>query len=424
MKVSVTETGSCRRSLSVDVPPDAVEAEFERVRRNFARKVKLDGFRQGKVPRHILDQRYGKEIEQEVVEQLIHSASEDAIHEAGLRPLHAPVLKDYKFARATGLSFVTEFEVRPRVTASGYRGLKITRQPVEVKETDVLHALDTLRERHARFEPIESRGVETGDHVLMDVEGSFEPGQGEPFSSPDAFFEIGSAGPHPEFTDEIHGMKLGEERTFGVKYPSDHPTAGLAGKRVIYKVKVKDVKVRHLPELNDEFAKELGSFDSLTALRERVREDLTAGATAREKDEARRQALDRIVEAHSAIEVPEALVDDQIEGYVEEVMRSMVARGMDPREARVDWEEIRREQREPARKSVRAMLLLDAIAEQEKLQTDDAELVATIEREAARRKTSPSALRAKWDKEGRTDSLKRQILREKVLDFLLSSANI
>ena len=424
MKVSVTETSACRRSLSVDLPVEVVEAEIEKTCREFTRKVRIDGFRQGKIPRHVLEQRFGKEIEQEVVEHLIHSCSATALDEAGLHPLHTPILKDYKFGRKTGLSFVTEFEVRPKIAISGYRGLKVKREQVELKEVDVLKALDTLRERHARYEGVEGRGLEPGDHALMNVEGSFEPGAGEPLSRQDVLVEIGSAGPHPEFTDEVRGMTPGEGRTFGVNYPQDHPSGEVAGKRVVYTVRLKEIKIKRLPDLDDEFARELGSFDSLAALREKVREDLLEGAKARERDEARRQLLDQLVDANSSMDLPDALVDDQIEGYIEDVMRSMIAQGIDPRQANVDWDAMRREQRDPARRSVRAMLILDAIAEQESLKTDDAELNEAIEKEAARRRQSASALRARWEKDGRVDALKRQILREKVLDFLLGSANI
>src|SRR5262245_23803167 len=171
MKVSVNDVSACRRSLSVDLPPDVVEAEYENACRDFARRVKLDGFRQGKVPRRIVEQRYGREIEQEVVEHLIRKYSEKAIDETGLQPLHAPVLKDYKFGRATGLSFEAEFEVRPKITVSGYKGLKVSRREVSVTEMDVQKALDELRERRARYEPVEGRGVEAGDHALMDLSG-------------------------------------------------------------------------------------------------------------------------------------------------------------------------------------------------------------------------------------------------------------
>ena len=424
MKHTVTEPSACKRSLAVEVPPEVVEAEYDKACREFGRKVRLDGFRKGKVPRHILETRFGKEIEQEVVEHLIHDSTQTAIDDAGLSPLHTPVLKDYKFERGKGLSFTTEFEVRPKVTAHGYRGLKIERKPVEVNEVDVLGALDDLRERRARYEGVEDRGVAPGDWILADVSGTVDGAEGEAFSKEDAFFEVGSAGPHPEMSDEIRDMRPGTERTFGVKYPQDHPSSEVAGKRIVYRVKLKEIKTKRLPEIGDEFAREVGPFGSLEELRRKVQEDLQELAASREKSEARRQVFERILEANPDIEVPDTLVDDSVEGFVEEMVHSMVAQGVDPRTARVDWEEMRRRQRDPARRSVRGMLLLDAIAEQEKISVDPADFDAAVDRDAARRGVAPDVLRAKWQKEGRIDALKRQILREKVLDFLLSSSII
>jgi len=422
MKVSVTEISACKRSLSVTVPPETVGAEFDKAFRVFAGRIKIDGFRKGKVPRHLVQQRFGKEIEQEVIETLIRRHSVSALEEAKLRPLHAPVLKDYKFGKSDGLSFVAEFEVRPEVKASGYRSISVARKPVNVGELDVQKELDDLRERKARFEGVEGRGAAPGDFILADIKGTFREGEGEALDHPDAFFEIGSVGPHPELTDELRGMKPGESRTFGVSYPSDHPSSPLAGKRVVFEIALKEIKTKHLAELNEDLARDLGA-ETLDELRKRVQDDLLHAAMERERAEARRSALDQILEANPSLEVPDSLIDDRIEGMVEEIARSMAARGMDPNEAAIDWDEVRREQREPARKLVRGALLLDAIVLQEHIDVDSAEVEAAIEHEAGHRRLAPGALRARWEKEGRLDALKRQLLREKALDFVLASSN-
>jgi len=420
----VTDLSACRRSVSVELEPAVIEQEYEKAFREFAKGIRLDGFRRGKVPKHVVEQRFGKEIEKEVVEHLIRDYSASALEESGLNPLHSPVLKDYKFGRTTGLSFITEFEVRPKIEVAGYRGLKVARREVEVKDSDVAAALEDLRERAARFEAIEGRGVAAGDYLLADVSGRVDGEGSEPFKNDDVFFETGSAGPHPELTDELRGMRPGEERSFGVKYPQDHPTASLAGNRIVYQVKLKEIKEKHLPALDDDFARTVGSTESLDRFREHVRDDLLKVATLRERDEARRHALDQILEANGAVEVPQTLVEDQIEGEIEQAVRSMVSQGIDPRNAAVDWDEIRKENAEPARRFVRGMLLLDAIADQEKLETTPEDLTAAFEREAVRRKQSAEVVRARLEKDGGVESLKRQILREKVLDFLLSPANI
>src|SRR5262249_33772105 len=151
------------------------------------------------------------------------------------------------------------FEVRPKITVTGYKGLKVPRREVEVKEADVLAAVDDLRERAARYEGVEGRGVELGDHVLVDIGGRAEGVDEPPFRHEDAFFEVGSAGPHPELSDELKGLKPGEEKSFGVRYPQDHPAQGLAGRRVVYDVKLKEIKTKHLPGFDEEFLKTIGA---------------------------------------------------------------------------------------------------------------------------------------------------------------------
>jgi trigger factor len=423
MKASISELSACKRSLSVEVPPAVVDEEFDRVLRSFAARVSLDGFRKGKVPRQIVQQRYGKEIEQEVVEKLIREQSLAALKDRDLRPLATPVLKDYKYARESGLTFTAEFEVRPEITAVGYKEITVARREVQVGEIDVHTALDELRERRARFEGVEGRGLEAGDYVLADIQGTFEPGQGEPISQPEAFFEAGASGPHPELTEEIMGMKPGDERTFGVRFPKDHPAERLAGKRVVFGFTLKEIKSKRLPELNDDFAKEVGA-ETLDELRGKIREDLLSAARARERGEARKQALEQLLLANPDVDVPETLVDDRVEGTLEEIARSMAAQGMDPRQANVDWDEIRREQRDPARRSVISALLLDAIAKQESISATDEEVARALEHEAKHRRQSPTALRAAWESDGRLDALKRQLAREKSLDLVLGASNI
>lgn len=424
MKVSVTDLSSCRRSLSVEVPPSMIDAEYEKAYKTYSRKISIAGFRQGKVPKHIVAQRFGKEIEQDVVESLIRSCSVSAIKEKGLRPLHSPVLKDYKFDRGSGLTFVAEFEVKPELDPRGYKEIKVERRSVVVTDADVDKALEDLQERRARFEGVEGRGVEQGDFILAEVNGEFPNSEEEPLSQPEAFFEVGSNGPHPEFTDELRGMRPGEEKTFGISYPQDHPSDLLKGRRVVFSVKLKEIKTRHLPDLDDDFAKDVGVGTTLEELKARVRKDLTDGARGHERSEARRKAVDELVEANSGLEVPESMVDDQVEGYVEDLLHRLRSQGIDPSTAGVDLDRMRSEQRDPARKSVRAALLLDAIAHRESLEISDQELDEALNREAERTRQPAEALRARWKKEGRLDALKRHLLREKVLDLILGASNI
>jgi trigger factor len=424
MKVAVTDVSPCRRSLAVEVPPAMIDAEFEKALRTYSKGINISGFRQGKVPRQIVAQRFGKEIEQDVVEALIRDCSLSAIKEKGLKPLHSPVLKDYRFERGAGLSFVAEFEVKPDLDPIGYRDIKVERRKVLITDPDVDKAIEGLRERGAKFEGVEGRGIAQGDYILADIRGEFSDGGHEPLSQPEAFFEIGSAGPHPEMTDELKEMTPGGEKTFGISYPKDHPSEFLAGKRVVFTVRVKEIKTRHLPAIDDEFAREVGAGESLEALRTKVREDLTKASIEREKAEAQGKAVEKLLEANRSAEVPDAMVDDQIEGYIEDFMHRLAAQGIDPSSAGVDLDRLRDEQRVPAQRSVKAALLLDAIAVKESMEIPEAEIEEAFLAEARRMKQTPESLRARWKKEGHMDALKRHLMREKVLDLILGPSNI
>ncbi len=401
-----------------------IDAEYEKAFRSYASRIRIPGFRQGKIPRHILVQRFGREIEQDVVETLIRDCSLTAIREKGLEPLHAPVLKDYRFERGTGLTFVAEFEVRPDLDVADYKDIRVERAAVEVTDADVAKAIDDLRLRLARYEAVEGRGVAQGDFILAEVHGAFEEGRGDPITQSDAFFQVGSAGPHPEFTDEVKGMQPGEERTFSVRYPADHPSPRLAGRKVDFRVKVREIKAQSLPDLDDDFAREAGAGTTLEELRAKVKDDLTRVARSKERGEAVRKLLDQLLAANPGASAPDAMVDEQVEGYVEDFLRALQAQGVDPAAAGVDLDRLRAEQREPARRSVIAGLLIDAIARKESLEVGAAELDEAIEREARQRRQSAGALRARWEKEGRLNVLIRHLLREKVLDLLLGAANI
>jgi len=423
IKVSVSDVTGAKKSVTVEVPAGQVAAEYDDQCRKYARNLKVPGFRQGKVPPHIIRQRYGREIEQETVEHVIEHAIAQAIAEQHLKPLRAPVLKDYKYEKGQPLAFTAEFEVRPKVTPAGVDTLKARVEEPVVTDAMVNEALASLRERAARYDPVEGRGVEPGDFVVIDVAGKFAPGEGESFARENIMIETGSAGSHPELTDDMRGMNPGETREFGINYPADHPAPELAGKQVAYTVSVREIKRKIVPDLDDEFARDLGKFATLDELKTRVTEDLTGREHRRAREAARREIVDQLLKANPEVPVPEVMVDEEVDRQVDDLVRGMIMQGMDPRRHQIDWDDIREKQREPAARSARAIILLDAIAEEKKITLDPETLDRTIADEASRRHQTPEALRAKLKKDGRLESLEQQLLREKVLDFLVSASN-
>ena len=423
LKVDITEINAAKKSIKIEVPSDEVGAEYEKACRKYTRNLKVPGFRQGKVPIHIITQRFGREIEQETVEHVIEHAVADVMRDAGLKPLRAPVLKDYSYNKGEPLVFTAEVEVRPKVQVKGRADVKVKVAEAAVTERMVAEALETLRERAARFEPVEGRALQPGDFAVIDLKARFAPGEGEDFTRENLLIEIGPEGPHPELTEHVAGMSQKDSRQFEVVYPGDHPASDLAGRRIGYDVTLGEIKRKVLPALDDEFARDLGKFGALDELKRAVESDLAERERRKANEAARGQVIDQLVQGNPDVPVPDVMVDEEVDRRVDELVRSMVMQGMDPRRAAVDWDEIRDKQREPAAKSVRAMILLDAIAEEEKISVAPDALDKALSEEAARRRQTLEALRAKLAKDGRLDRLEQQLLREKVLDFLLVASN-
>jgi trigger factor len=423
LKVSISEITPARKSLTVEVPAGEVAEEFDKACRKYLKTLKVPGFRPGKVPLHIIKQRFGKEIQQETVESVIELTMKRAVKEAQLTPLRAPVLKEYSYNEGKSLSFTAEFDVRPKVTVVGHRDIQVRLTEPGVTDKMVAEALDTMRERAARFDPVDDRGIRPGDHALLDIEVKFAAGEGQDFKRGNLLIEIGSGGPHPELSDGLRDARPGETREFSIAYPAQHPNSDLAGRRVTYMVVVREIKQKLLPDLDDDFARDLGKFSNLEELKARVVQDLMARERRRARDEVRAEILTQLLRSNPDVAIPDALVDEEVDDRLGEIARTMALQGMDPQRAGVDWDDIREKQRESAAKNVRAMILLDAVAEQEKISLDPEALDKAVSEEAERRRQTPEAFRAKLAKDGRLQRLEQQLLREKVLDFLLTAAN-
>ncbi|HEY3175880.1 MAG TPA: trigger factor [Candidatus Polarisedimenticolia bacterium] len=423
LKVTVSEITAARKSIRIEVPAGEVATEYDQACRKYMRNLKVPGFRQGKVPLHIVTQRFGREIEQEAVEHVIQHALDHAFKDSGLKPLRSPVLKEYVFKKGEPLAFTAEFEVRPKITVQGSRDIRVKIAEPAVTDAMVISALDTLRERAARFLPVEGRGVTPGDFALIDIKGHAAGGQAEPFSRENLLFEVGSGGPNPELTEHLRGMMPGERRQFEIAYPGDHPVRNLAGRRIAYDVLLREIKMKELPDLDDEFARDLGKYETLEDLRGAVRIDLMEGERRRAREEARGAVIEQLLAANPDVAVPDSMVEEELDRRIDDLARTMVLQGMDPRRASVDWNEIREKHREGAFRAVRAMILLDAVAEEKEISVAPEALDRALADEAERRHQTKEALRAKLANDGRLERLEQQLLREKVLDFLLVASD-
>jgi trigger factor len=433
MKTEFTEVSETRKQLSFEIPPDVVEAEIDRVARSYTRTARVPGFRPGKVPARVVRQRYKDQILHDVAHDLIPRLVGDAMRERGLEPVATPDIKDVVLEEGRPMTFQADFETLPAIDPGEYTGLSLQKPPAVLEVGAVDRALEQLQQRHARWQPVEGRGAETGDTLLLDltrtkrvsliaVPGEPEPPAEEPETLQNVSVELGASANPPGFDDNLTGVKEGDARQFTVNYPAEYEISELAGATVDYSVTVKGIRRRELLALDDDFAKEVSDVETLDALRERIREDLQRGAEA-DADHAVRHAL--LQQLASRIPVaPEVLVDQEVDRRLEEFVRRLMEQGVDPMQMNVDWREVRERQREAAIETVKSTLVLDEIAKRESIEATSEELEAEIAKFAERAGRTSEAIRARLEKEGALPRLLVGIQREKTMTWLLEKAQI
>ena len=426
MKTEFTDVSETRKSLAVEIPTSDVDRQIVRLSKQYGKSVKVPGFRPGKVPAAVARRRFRDQILRDVAQDLVPQAVDEALRERGLEPVDTPSVRDVKVEEGEPLTFTATFETLPPIDPGEYRGLTLRRAPVEVDDAAVDRALEQVRERAAKMMPVEGRPVAHGDTVMIDLERQPLPAQGPPGATErheGVALEVGGPANPPGFDDELVGLDAGAEHAFTLTYPTDHEVAELAGRQVRYTVTIKDIRVRVLPDLDDDLAKDLGECDSLDALRTRVREDLVAAGERDSEQEMRADLLKQLA-SRVAIDVPEALVTRDLDRRLEHFVGHLLAQRIDPREANVDWAQMRDEQRPAATDTVRSTLMLDEIVRREAIEVTDAEIEAEIARQAKQSGRTVAAMRALIEKEGGLDQVATALRREQAIAFLVEHATV
>lgn len=417
--MSPTETtGNTRREIEVEVPATEVARETETLIQKYQKLARLPGFRRGHIPASVIRQRFSEEIKSEVVDVLIPRYFRQESDRLGLMPVSQPRVTDLHIHDGEPLRFKASFEVLPDVKVEGYKELRADKADVAVTDEEVEQSLKNLQERQATFSSIEGRPAADGDYAQIGLDGKPKDGVGKPVHMDEVLVEIAGKDTMPEFTTNLRGVSAGDEKTFDVVYPEDFADERLRGKTFEYTVKVQALKQKALPELNDEFAKELGEFANLEDVRKRIRESMEADR----KHNAEREAKDKLVTElvrRNDFELPEALVERQIDVRLERGLRALAAQGMKPEDLKkMDLNRLRAGQRDQAVQEVKASLLLEKVAEQEKIEVGDEEIDREVVALAEQSKQSPEAIRARLTKDGAIDRIRNRIRAEKTLDFL------
>jgi trigger factor len=420
MKTEFADVNETRKNVRVEIPSDVVDAEIERIARDFSKKARIPGFRPGKAPARVIKQRFKDQILHDVAHDLIPRAMDEAFRERGVEPVDTPDVRDVIIEEGQPLTFTASFDTVPPFDPGDLTTISLQRPAVAIDEAAVNGALQRLRDRAARHEPVEGRGVEQGDTVMLDLERKDPDGATDTHN--DVPVELGAKANPPGFDEQLLGLDVGATKTFTIQYPSDYAIAELAGTEVSYTVTVRSVKRRVVPELDDEFAKDVG-VESLEALKARVREDLEHEAR-HAADREVRNALMKQLAARLPFEVPQSLVARELDRRLEEFARRLIDQNIDPRQAGVDWNAFRESQREVAREAVASALVLDELTRREHIDVTDDEVEREVSRYAERSGRTPASVRATLEKEGGLSRVYAGLRREKSIDFAMSRATI
>ncbi|HUF92628.1 MAG TPA: trigger factor [Candidatus Limnocylindria bacterium] len=418
MKVAVEEIEGCKRRLAVEASVDVVQKEWERAYGRVQKQARLPGFRKGHVPRALVKLHFSDDVRREVAEHLIPDIYRQALTEARIDPVNEPDLQDVTLEENAPLSFVAVVEVKPEITLGEYRGLEIDHVPVPLTDAEVDEALGHMREQQAEFTSV-NRAAAAGDRVVVDY--TLAPDDHDPSDATGYHFDVGAGSVLPEIDEAAVGMTAGEERQVALRFADDHRMETLRGKGGTATLKVSEVKEKRLPPLDDDFAKSVGEFETLDALRGEVRKQLDARRTADE----RRALEDKVVEAalaRHAFTVPDAMVMRQVAHQVEHTRERMRRQGLDPDRVQWDYGKLIAEMKPAAEQAVRRSLLLEAIADKEAVTVGEDELDAEVEKIAAAGQRPAPAVRRMMEKSGDLEALRLGLRERKTLDVLIEHA--
>jgi len=409
----------CKHALDITVPLAEVEQETERAAVSIQGKARLPGFRPGKAPLGIVKSRFAGDIRQEVLEKLVPKFFNAAVEKDNLRVVGRPDITDVHLHPGEPLRFKAEFEVAPTFDLGEYRGITVTYSEPEVTEEDLTQRLDQIRENKAEYVNEEPRPLAAGDYAVISLESL--SGVAEKVSQDELMVQIGGETTMAAFTENLLGVSPEESREFDVTYPEDYERKNLAGRTVRFKATVKAVRRKELPELNDEFAKDLGDFQTLDELKDTIRKNILREREHRAQEDAKHQIIESLVDSHE-FPVPDAYVDRQIEISVENKLRTLVGQGLDPKGLKLDWQKVRENEKDRAVRDVKASLILDKIAEREAIGATQEDVDREVQRIARQQREAVAVTRAKLQKEGALGRIASNIRTEKTLNFLFEQS--
>ena len=419
------ESATCKRELVIEVPLEAVARESEQITAQYARVARIPGFRPGHAPRSLVSRRFREEIRSEVAQTLIPRYFEDRLREENLVVAGEPRFQDLQFEEGQALRAKASFEIYPDIQLKeNYRGVEIDDEPATVSDAEVDESVERTRQQNATFEVVEGRPAGDEDYVMVGYKGEdLANASAEGLEVREGLIQIGGPGTVPEFSENLRGSQPGDVREFEVNYADTFPNPRLRGRRIRYRVEVQSIKRKVLPPLDDELAKSVSDFSTLEEFRNQVRQDLETARRRRAQNAVRQRLLDRIVDSYD-FPVPETLVENQVRRRLERAANGLASQGIDLEAAGIDWRRVRDDSRGDAERDVRGTLILDRIADAEKIEISEEDVDGAVRELAEAAQEPPAALKTRLTRENGLDRLKSNIRRQKALDLIYHSAKI
>jgi len=421
MKSVVEEVGTLKKKLSIEVAPDAVTRELDRALADVAKKASIPGFRPGKAPKAIVEKHYGGEVRADVLQRLVSEAYLRAMEENKLNPVDIPAIDNVSdLVKGSPLSFTATVEVRPQIALGTYEGIEVKESAITVSDGELNETIDRLREMYAQLEVVEGRPVQKGDSLIIDFEGFHDSKPIEGAKASDYLLELGSNSLIPGFEEQLVGMNKGETREIKVTFPKDYNNEGLAGKDASFTVTLKEIKKKVLPELNDEFAKDIGNDKSLDELKAGIKQDIEIRKRNEQASAQRESILSTLVDSHT-FDLPEGMVDRELLSMARSHATRLARKGVDMKS--FDIAKFREENKALAEKRVKGLLLLDEIAEKEKIDVSPQEISSALAVMAKSSGQTVDAIKKYYEsQDGGLENLRGSLIQEKALGLLLSKA--
>jgi trigger factor len=420
VKAAVKEIAPCEKLISVSVAGEMIREEYETVYREISRVARVPGFRPGKAPREIVSVHYKEEAREEVLKKLLSKSLRSVMDEHRITPLSRPEIRKVDFTEQS-LTFDAYVETRPEFTLPEYHGVRVNKNTPAVKPEEIDQAIEELRHGYAKFVPIEDRGLAFGDFITADLQVLSEGKLIE--KREDDWIEFSEKAFMPEFSQALLGARPGDAREIEVNFPKDEPRPELAGKKASFQIKIKEIKARHLPALDADWAREVGEYETVEDLRTAVARDLTERKNSEEEHRLQNEILEKLLEK-IPFPVPPGMIDRRLARLMEDTVRNLVLQGAQEKDLAAKKDELARGLRPQAEKQVRLSFMLDKIAENEHLEVSDEEIQERL-REIARRTNQPlETIQSYYESRDLLEGLAYQILTQKVVRFLREKADV